>query len=397
MAPYVSYLLTFVLSCREHLLARRGSSQARDDFVLNRKGVSQIVGAVLVLLITIVAGTLAYAYAAGLLGPLQPPPPNAPENLTIEMIAFSPDGSARLTVRNLGTADSKIGSIYVDGNLIYSSTQGTVIPIGEAHTFILSKVSPTQHWFKVATLNGFITSVYGPDNIYIVDTVMGTTATTGAPSTSSSSTTGGGPSTQTTAYTTTYTSTLSSTGPTTMTTTSTSTWTSTNPTTTTATTTSSWTSTNPSSYTTTSATTQTITTTSTGTITSTSHVKGTTYSTITTTVTSTITSTSSSSTTQTITTSLFSTGSTTQTSTTTSSSISSGTTTFTSTGTTTVSSTSTTTVASTVITTITTTSALSPLLLILSPPWFAFRSKARKKPVLSRFRQRSSLNRVDLS
>ena len=127
-----------------------------------------------------IMATTFYSYSAGLIGPLQQPPPKAPENLAIEMIAFSSDGSALVTVRNLGTADSKVGSIYVDGNPISPSAPilPTSIKIGQAATFTLPNVSPTQHAFKVATLNGDVIAAYGPVNIYIVGTVTGTATTT---------------------------------------------------------------------------------------------------------------------------------------------------------------------------------------------------------------------------
>ena len=122
--------------------------------------------------------TLFYSYSVGLVGTLQPPPPKAPENLAIEMIAFSADGSAQITVRNLGTADSKVATIYVDGIQTYLSPQGGLIKIGQAVTFTLPNVSPSQHMFKVATLNGDVIAAYGPVNIYIVGTVTGTATTT---------------------------------------------------------------------------------------------------------------------------------------------------------------------------------------------------------------------------
>lgn len=312
----------------------------------NRKGISDLVATLFLIAITVTAGILFYAYAAGLMGPLQPPPPKAPENLTIEMIAFSPDGSAQLTVRNLANANSKVASIYVDGTLIYSSASGALIPIGQATTFTLPNVTPTQHTFKVATLDGYIISTYGPENIYMVGTATGTVTATATSTSTGSSTTATATGTYTTTYTTIYTSTFTNTGSTT----------------TTATTTNTWTSTNPTTYTTSFRTTQTITTTSTTTSTSVSHIGGPNWTTFTTTISSTITSTNQGSTSQTVTTSVTSTGTTTQK------------TTITSTGTLT----GTTTVTSTVTTT---TSALSPLLLgfFVFLSWSAYRSRPKEK------------------
>jgi hypothetical protein len=153
--------------------------------------------------ITVTMSVLFYAYSMGLLGALQPPPRQAgSEHLIIENIAFSADGAASLTVRNIGTNETKVGAIYVDGNLAYSSPQGVKIHIGEAVTFSLPNVTPTQHNFKVTTLNGSGVSVYGPENIFFAGILTGSSATTTAAATS---TTTSDPSTTTMIHTSTYT------------------------------------------------------------------------------------------------------------------------------------------------------------------------------------------------
>jgi hypothetical protein len=135
----------------------------------------------LLICIAVTMSVLFYAYSAGLLGSLQTPRQSGTENLVIENIAFTADGSAQLTVRNIGTNENKVGSIYVDGVLKFSSAKGVRISIGQAQTFTLPSVAPTQHRFKVATLNGGGVSSYGPEKIFIIAAASAAGSTSGTP------------------------------------------------------------------------------------------------------------------------------------------------------------------------------------------------------------------------
>ena len=143
----------------------------------DRKALSNIISALIIMMIVVTAGALFYAYGARLLGSLQPPPPNAPENLVIEMIAFTSNGAALVTVRNIGMGNSNIAAIYVDGMNKFSGPPVS-IPVNQAYTFTLPSVSATQHWFKVVTVEGFIVSTYGPQTVYIISYTTETIMTT---------------------------------------------------------------------------------------------------------------------------------------------------------------------------------------------------------------------------
>jgi hypothetical protein len=186
----------------------------------------------LLIAIVIVASSAFYAYSVGLLGSLQQPAQHGSEILAIEDIVFvgnackvSPiDCSAYITVRNVGSIDSKIGAIYVDDVLRYGSN-GTALAVGQVRTFALSNVTNTQHDFRVATLNGSVFSTYGPQNIFIAGTFT-TTITSGSITTTKTITTTNTytttMSTQTTLYSTQVGTTGTSTSMTTLSTTSTS-------------------------------------------------------------------------------------------------------------------------------------------------------------------------------
>ena len=147
-----------------------------------RKAISSPVAAMLLIAIVIIASVLFYAYSVGLLGSLQKPAQNGSEMLVIEDIVFSgnacqavsTDCSAYVTLRNVGSINSNIGVIYVDSVPKYGPSAATLIAVGQAQSFTLPNVTRTQHWFKVATLNGSVFSTYGPQNIFIIGLITGT-------------------------------------------------------------------------------------------------------------------------------------------------------------------------------------------------------------------------------
>lgn len=173
------------------------------------RAVSPVLSALVLVVVAVTASVFGYVYSTGVVSRLMGPPPNALDQPSIELIAYSSDGSAQLIVRNVGAGDLAVASIYVDGNLAYSAPQGIWIPIGQAWTFVVSNVfvpgtEPAQHMFKVVTLKGNMVSKYGPQDLaYAPYTVTyGTTYTT----------TFTGPGLMTTTATTTTTSYIISTG-----------------------------------------------------------------------------------------------------------------------------------------------------------------------------------------
>jgi len=146
------------------------------------KALSSPIATMLLIAIVIIASVLFYAYSVGLLGSLQKPAQHGSEMLVIENVVFtgsacnavSTDCSAYVTVRNVGSIDSKVGAIYVDSTTKYGPNGAALISVGQVQSFTLPNVTSTQHWFKVATLNGSVFSTYGPQNIFIVALVTGT-------------------------------------------------------------------------------------------------------------------------------------------------------------------------------------------------------------------------------
>ena len=203
----------------------------------------------LLIAIVVIASSALYVYSVGLLGSLQKPAQQGSEILVIENIVFTgnacnvvqTDCSAYITVRNIGSIDSKISSIYVDNATKYGPNGAALVAVGQAQSFTLPNVTSTQHWFRVVSQNGSVFSIYGPQNLFIVGTyttiiTSGSITTTKTITTTSTYTTT--TSTQTTLYSTQVQTTSTSTSQVTLSTTSTSLSTSTTPVTTYYTTTS---------------------------------------------------------------------------------------------------------------------------------------------------------------
>jgi hypothetical protein len=137
------------------------------------RAVSPVISALLLVCIAVTASVVGYVYSTGVVYRLMGPPPSGIDQPSIESISYSSDGSAQLTVRNIGAGDFAVASIYIDGNLAYSAPQGIRIPVGEAWTFDISNVfdpgtAPTEHTFKVVTLKGYMVSAHGPqENAYV--------------------------------------------------------------------------------------------------------------------------------------------------------------------------------------------------------------------------------------
>ncbi len=115
------------------------------------QAVAPLVAVMLLIAIVVVASVAFYGYSVGLLGSVQKPAQHGSEILVIEDIVYTANGSvysANITVRNIGSIDSKIGAIYVDSATKYGPNGAAPIRVGQALTFTLPNVTPTQHNLK---------------------------------------------------------------------------------------------------------------------------------------------------------------------------------------------------------------------------------------------------------
>ncbi len=112
----------------------------------SRKAVSEIIAALLIICITVSAGTLLAAYASGLMGRIQPPVASQPytEQLTLEYYYWlnCPSGSTcsgsskspTLTIRNDGAATVKLVDFFMQGNSSTPAGSGGICPSGPPYT-----------------------------------------------------------------------------------------------------------------------------------------------------------------------------------------------------------------------------------------------------------------------
>jgi flagellin-like protein len=101
--------------------------------VSSRKGVSEIIAALLVVIITISAGTLFAVYASGLMGSiLRPTGQPYTEQLSMDYYNWPcPNGSCgslTITIRNDGAATVTLSDFFVQGVKVTTPTAGSNCP-----------------------------------------------------------------------------------------------------------------------------------------------------------------------------------------------------------------------------------------------------------------------------
>lgn len=134
-----------------------------------RRGVSEVVAAMLLITITVAASIILYVYSSGLLGSLtgaQPQSGQYANQITLEFYDWTTLTSLNLTVRNVGSGLANIAAYYVNGVKVSASgactstttlqpqkscTVKLTIPVSLNGQTILSGVS---YLVKVATKDG---------------------------------------------------------------------------------------------------------------------------------------------------------------------------------------------------------------------------------------------------
>lgn len=92
-----------------------------------KKGVSEVVAAMLLITITVAASIIFYVYSSGLLGSLtgaQPQSGQYSNQITLEYYDWTSLNSLKLTVRNVGSGFAKISAYYVNGVKVAPSPGG---------------------------------------------------------------------------------------------------------------------------------------------------------------------------------------------------------------------------------------------------------------------------------
>ena len=115
----------------------------------SRRGISEIIGALLVVCITVSAATLLAAYASGVMGSLQMRVTQPyMEQLTLEYYNwFNAAGSPSLTIRNDGAATITLADFFMQG--LKNTTDLTTSSCSSPNAYVLPVQSPCTLTFPV--------------------------------------------------------------------------------------------------------------------------------------------------------------------------------------------------------------------------------------------------------
>jgi len=92
--------------------------------MLNKRAVSEVVGALLMIALAVTAGVVVYVYASGLMGSLQGSKVNPPymEKITLDyyqwIMKSTTNGTLTLVLRNTGSAQLTLADFFIAGNPI---------------------------------------------------------------------------------------------------------------------------------------------------------------------------------------------------------------------------------------------------------------------------------------
>jgi len=88
--------------------------------MLNGRAVSEVVGALIMITLAIVAGVVVYVYSSGLIGPLAGIKVQQPymEKITLDYYNWTSTAKLILILRNTGSAQITLADFFIEGNYI---------------------------------------------------------------------------------------------------------------------------------------------------------------------------------------------------------------------------------------------------------------------------------------
>lgn len=95
--------------------------------MLNRRAVSEVVGALLMIALAVTAGVVVYVYSSGLIGGLQGAKVNPPymEKIALDyyrwILGSSSNGTLTLILRNTGSSQVTLADFFIEGNPMASN------------------------------------------------------------------------------------------------------------------------------------------------------------------------------------------------------------------------------------------------------------------------------------
>jgi hypothetical protein len=115
----------------------------------NKKGVAEIIGSLVIVLIVAFAGTIVYAYSINVIGSsnsnlnLQTTQSEQLLQERFEIIReWSNQNQLNLTIYNYGQTDLSLVAVYINGTAVQQFTSGNTIQIGEGQLVNIKFTSP---------------------------------------------------------------------------------------------------------------------------------------------------------------------------------------------------------------------------------------------------------------
>jgi flagellin-like protein len=134
----------------------------------NKRAVSAIIAALLLIAITVAAAIMVYVFSIGLLGSLQSGGgQQTKEQLIMEAYDWNPSTSLALTVRNVGPATITFADVFINGVLTAPATGGCMgatptLAVGSSCVLTLSGLtgysSGVEYPIKLVTIDGAVFS-----------------------------------------------------------------------------------------------------------------------------------------------------------------------------------------------------------------------------------------------
>ena len=130
------------------------------NILKSKKGISPILATLLLIVIAVAAIIVTYAWIVTYMSDTTS---QAGELIVVEDVSFYTAGKINITVRNTGTADSEIVSIYIgttSSSLVLQASVSTTLPQviseGTAEVFSVdySWTDETRYYFKIFTKSG---------------------------------------------------------------------------------------------------------------------------------------------------------------------------------------------------------------------------------------------------
>jgi hypothetical protein len=142
---------------------------------LGRRGLSNVIAVMLLILISTTGAAILYAYASGIFGSLQGGQPQQSylEHIALEYYNWTNPSLLQIRVRNVGSANILIKDVFISGTIVTANTTYLGVPPDQCQN---PGSLPVQSscLVQIVPPNGLILSFFQPGTAYSVTFVSST-------------------------------------------------------------------------------------------------------------------------------------------------------------------------------------------------------------------------------